>query len=125
VSGNLWGLGFSWAGRVLFAQFKVTLILLVVVLLGVGIDSVNFHLKSENINVTFREDLITCQVVVSDEGLSRLLDLVVIGELLSAEEAGERIVTVVLMVGLTHFNGIVSEVIVDYERTILSSAVET
>ena len=125
VRGHLWGLGLSWAGRVLFTQFKMTLVLLVVVLLSVLVHSINLHDVAEGVDAASGVDLVTGKVVISDEGLAGLLNLAGVGKLLSAEEAGERIETIILVVSLTDLNGIVSQVIVDDERTVVGVAVET
>jgi len=125
VRGHLWGLGLSWAGRVLFTQFKMTLVLIVVVLLSVLVHSINLHDVAEGVDAASGVDLVTGKVVISDEGLAGLLNLAGVGKLLSAEEAGERIETIILVVSLTDLNGIVSQVIVDDERTVVGVAVET
>jgi hypothetical protein len=125
VRRDLWGLGFSWARGVLFTQFKVTIVLFLVVLLGVLVGSVNSHNVTKCVDDTSGEDLVTSEVVVSDEGLTGLLDLIAVGKLLSAEEAGERVETVILVMGLADLNGIVSQVIVDDEGTVFRRAVET
>jgi len=121
---DLRGLGFSWARRVLFAQFKMTLVFGLVELLGVGINSIDPHDVSEHVDGATREDLVAGKVVISDEGLAGLLNLAGVGKLLSAEEAGERIVTVVLVVGFSDLNGVISQVVVDYKRSVITSAVE-
>jgi len=119
------GLGFSWARRVLVTDLKVALVLLMVVLLGVLIDAVNLHGEAEDVNVTTREDFIAGQVVISNEGLSRLLNLTGVGQLLSSEEAGERVKSVILVMGFTDLNSVVSQIVVDDKRSVLVGAVES
>jgi len=89
VSRDLGSLSLSWAGRLLVADFKMALILLLVVFLSVFVDAINLHHKAEHVDTTTGEDLIAGEVVISDEGLAGLLDLVTVGQLLSSEEAGE------------------------------------
>jgi len=89
VSRDLGSLGLSWAGRLLVADFKMALILLVVVFLGVFVDAINLHHEAEHVDATTGVDLIAGEIVISDEGLAGLLDLVTVGQLLSSEEAGE------------------------------------
>lgn len=84
VTGNLRSSGFSWAGRVLLSQFKVTIVLFVVVVLSVFIGTLNSHDVAECVNGTTGHDLIAGQVVVSNEGLAGLLNLGGVGELLSS-----------------------------------------
>jgi len=125
VDRDLWGLSFSWAGRVLFSQFKMTLVFVVVVGLGVGVNSIDSHHVSEHGDGATGEDLVAGEVVISNEGLTGLLNLAGVGKLLSAEEAGEGVETVVLMVSLSDFDGIISQVVVDDKRSVFRRAVET
>ena len=125
VRGDLRSLGLSRARGLLVTDLEVSLILLVVVLLGVLINSVNLHGEAEDVDATTGEDLITGQVVISDKGLTRLLYLTGVGQFLSSEEAGKRVKSVILVMGLTDLNGIVSQVVVDHKRSVLVGAVES
>jgi len=103
----------------------MTLVFVMVVGLGVGINSIDSHHVSEHADGATGEDLVTGEVVISNEGLTGLLNLAGVGKLLSAEEAGEGVETVVLMVSLSDFDGVISQVVVDYERSVFGRAVET
>jgi hypothetical protein len=125
VRGDLRSLGFSRARGLLVTDLEVSLILLVVVLLSVLINSIDLHGEAEDVDATTGEDLITGQVVISDEGLTRLLHLTGVGQFLSSEEAGKRVKSIILVMGLTDLNGIVSQVVVDHKRSVLVGTVES
>lgn len=103
----------------------MTLVFGMVELLGVRVNSIDSHDVSKHVDRATREDLVTSKVVISDESLARLLNLAGVGKLLSAKEACKRIITVVLVVSLTDLNSIISQVVVDYKRSVFRSAVET
>jgi hypothetical protein len=96
-----------------------------VVLLSVLVNSINFHNVSKRVDVTSREDLVTGEIVIAYEGLTGLLDLTAVRKLLSTKKAGKRVETIILVVSFSDFNSVVSQVIVDNERTVFRSAVET
>jgi len=125
VRRNLRGFGFSRKRRSLVTDFKMAVVLFFVVGLSVFINTINLHHLVEDVNETTGVDLVTSQVVITDEGLTGLLNLRGVGELLSSEEAGEGIETVILVMGLTNLNGIISKVVVDDERSVVLSAIET
>lgn len=81
---NLWGLHRSGSGGGNSSEFKMSAILGLVEILSVFIDSVNSHNVSENVDGFFLVDFIAGQVVVSDEGLTGLLNFTVFGELSSS-----------------------------------------
>jgi hypothetical protein len=68
---------------------------------------------SENIDGLFLVDFIAGQVVVTDEGLTGLLDFTVFGELSSSQEASEVVVSIVLVVDFSDLNGVVSQEVLD------------
>jgi hypothetical protein len=103
----------------------MTLIFVMVVGLGVGVNTVDSHHVSEHGDGATGEDLVAGEVVISNEGLTGLLNLAGVGKLLSAEEAGEGVETVVLMVSLSDFDGIISQVVVDDKRSVFRRTVET
>jgi hypothetical protein len=68
---------------------------------------------TKDVNGLVLVDFITGQVVVSDESLSRLLNLTVFGELSSSQEASEVVVSIVLVVDFSDLNSVVSQEVLD------------
>lgn len=113
VRGNLdWHLlGWRWLSDA--AKREVVAILLGVELLGELVDTLNYEFASVSHDVAGGGNLVAGQVVVSDEGLAWLVDIEAIWEFLSAEEQGEGVPSVVGVVDLTDFDGVIGQVVVD------------
>ena len=80
---------------------------------------------SISIDVAGWSNLISSKVVVSDEGLSWLVNIETVWEFLSSEEEGEGITSIVWMVDLADLYGIVSQVVVDHIWEIIANSEET
>jgi len=106
-------------------EIKMSVILGLVEILSEFVNTLNVHDVSENIDGFFLVDFIASQVVVTDEGLTRLLDFTVFGELSSSQEASEVVVSIVLVVNFSDFQSVVSQEILDREGTTFTVAPET
>ena len=82
-------------------------------LLGKLVDTLNYEFAPVSHDVAGGGNLVAGQVVVSDEGLAWLVDIEAIWEFLSAEEQGEGVPSVVGVVDLTDFDGVIGQVVVD------------
>ena len=80
---------------------------------------------SISIDVAGWSNLISSKVVVSDEGLSWLVNIETVWEFLSSEEESEGITSIVWMVDLTDLYGIISQVVVDHIWKIIANSEET
>ena len=80
---------------------------------------------SISIDVAGWSNLISSKVVVSDEGLSWLVNIETVWEFLSSEEESEGITSIVWMVDLADLYGIVSQVVVDHIWEIIANSEET
>ena len=80
---------------------------------------------SIGIDVAGWSNLISSKVVVSDEGLSWLVNIETVWEFLSSEEESEGITSIVWMVDLADLYGIVSQVVVDHIWKIIANSEET
>ena len=80
---------------------------------------------SISIDVAGWSNLISSKVVVSDEGLSWLVNIETVWEFLSSEEKSEGITSIVWMVDLADLYGIVSQVVVDHIWKIIANSEET
>ena len=94
-------------------------------LLGEGIDTGDDVDLAVGGDVRLRGDLVTGQVVVANEGLTWLVDIETVGQLLSAEEDSEGVSSVVGEVAVTDLEGIVSEVVVDSVGEVITGGEET
>ena len=80
---------------------------------------------SISIDVAGWSNLISSKVVVSNEGLSWLVNIETVWEFLSSEEESEGITSIVWMVDLADLYGIVSQVVVDHIWEIIANSEET
>ena len=64
------------------------------------------------VDARIRRDLVASQVVVTNEGVSGLVHIDAVGELLTAKVDGETIPAVVGLMALTDFKGVIAEVVV-------------
>ena len=80
---------------------------------------------SISIDVAGWSNLISSKVVVSDEGLSWLVNIETVWEFLSSKEESKGITSIVWMVDLTDLYGIISQVVVDHIWKIIANSEET
>ena len=80
---------------------------------------------SISIDVAGWSNLISSKVVVSDEGLSWLVNIETVWEFLSSKEESKGITSIVWMVDLADLYGIVSQVVVDHIWKIIANSEET
>jgi len=113
-------LGFARAGVLNLTEVEVEAILALVEVLGVFIDTRDAENAAEGVDHATGGDLVAGQVVVSDEVLSGLVDGVGVGQLLSTEEKGEGVTTIVRVVNFSDLNGVVSEVVVNNEGEVFA-----
>lgn len=122
---NLRRLHSSGSGGANATDIKMSAILGLVEILSEFVNTLNVHNVSENINGLFLVDFIAGQVVVTDEGLTGLLDFTVFGELSSSQEASEVVVSIVLVVDFSDFQSVISQEILDREGASFTVAPET
>ena len=79
------------------------------------VDTLNNKDAAKGVDVACWGDLIAGQVVVSNEGLTWLVDIEAVWKFLSTEEQGKGIATIVGVVHLTDLNGVIGQVVVYYE----------
>ena len=89
------------------------------------VNSCDYIDLSISIDVAGWSNLISSKVVVSDEGLSWLVNIETVWEFLSSEEESEGITSIVWMVDLADLYGIVSQVVVDHIWKIIANSEET
>ena len=95
-----------------------------IMLLGEGIDSLDHISHTVGDDVACRGDLISGQVVVTNEALAWLVDIETVGELLTTEEEGEGISAVIGAVALTDFKCVISEIVVNHVIQVISRGEE-
>lgn len=94
-------------------KIEMSVVLFSVELLSESIDSLDVHNVTKDIDGLVLVNFIAGQVVVSDESLSRLLDLTGFGELSSSQEASEVVVSIVLVVDFSDFESVVGQEVLD------------
>lgn len=85
VRRNLRGFDSSGGWLLNAAKIEVSIVFGFIELLSVFIDTLNSHDMSIDVDGLFGENLITSQVVVTNEGLTGLLDFTVLGKLSSSQ----------------------------------------
>jgi hypothetical protein len=95
------------------ADWELVAVLGHVPVAGELIDALNDVDAAVGVNVALGGDLVGGQVVVADEVLAWLVHVETVWQLLSSQEKGEGVASVVRVVNLTDLNGIVSQVVVD------------
>lgn len=96
-----------------FAKWELVAILSSVPELGEVINTLNHIEATVGMDVALWSNLIGGQVVITNEVLSWLVDIKTIWELLSSKKKGEGITSIVRVMNLTNFDGIVGEVVVN------------
>lgn len=115
-------LGWGWEGDL--SNREIVAVFLSVEFLGGLVDAFDFKDAAESIDVALWGDLVAGEVVVADEGLSWLVDIEAVWELLSAEEQGKRIAAIVRVVNLTDLDSVVGKVVVDNVWEVIASGEE-
>ena len=69
-------------------------------------------------------NFIASNIVITDEGKTRLFDFVTERKFTSSKELRERITTIIWVVNFTNFNGVIRKEIVNKEGKILRKCVE-
>jgi len=111
-----WDQGGDWLGwgwECDLSKWEVVAVFLSVELLGGLVDAFDLKNASESIDVALWGDLVAGQVVVANEGLSWLVDIEAVWELLSTEEQGKCVAAVVRVVHLTDLDSVIGQVVVD------------
>ena len=96
------------------AEREIVTVSLHVELLGEGIDSLNYISYTVCDDIACGRDLVSGQVIVTNEALAWLVDIEAVGELLTTEEKSKSISAVIGAVALTDFKCIISEIIVNH-----------
>ena len=76
--------------------------------------------SAESIDSSFRFDFIASQIVISNEVLTRLVYCKALRKLLSLQQQRERVSAIIWMVDLSDFNSVISQVVVNDERKIIT-----
>lgn len=116
LSGN--GLRRSW--ELNLSEREVISIFLFVESFSCLIDTLNHKDAAKSVDVAGWSDLITGQVVVTNEGLTWLVDIKAVWKFLSTEEQGECIATIVGVVDFTDFDSIVGQVVMYHEWEVVA-----
>jgi hypothetical protein len=98
-----------WEWWVVSTEREMSAVSFGIVGLSVLIDSEDLEQVAETVDFRIWHDLVACQVVVADESLTRLLDIVGLGELPPCEELGERVISIILSVHFEYLHGVVSQ----------------
>ena len=114
-----------WSWELNLSEREIVSILLCIESLSGSVDTFNFEDAAESVNIASWCDLITGQVVVANEGLSWLVHIKAVWKLLSTEEKGESIATIVGVMDLTDLNGVIGQVVVYYEWQVATASKET
>lgn len=113
----------SWLGNT--ADWEVPVILTQKVVLGEFIDSSDFENSSVGNKWLFTFNLITCQISVSNELLTRLVDIEGLRQSLPSQVDRERITSIIREVNLSDLNCIVSQEIMPLELKVCTLCVES
>ena len=103
-----------WLRRLLeldLAEREIVSVVLSVELLGEGIHTVDHINAAVGVDVGCWRDLVARQVVIADEVLAWLVNIETVRELLSSQQHGKRISTVIRVVTLTNLERVVCQVV--------------
>lgn len=81
--------------------------------MGELIDTLDLIDFSVSVDVACWSDLVSSQVVVSNEVLSWLVDIETVWQLLSSQKESKGITSIILVVNLSNLDSVVSEVVVN------------
>jgi len=116
--------GLGWISKTGLGNWEIVTVIVHVELLCERVDTVDNVDATVGIDVGGWGDLVAGQVVVADESLAGLVDVVAVWESRSTEEDSEGVSTVVRVVALTDFEGVVSQVVVDGVWEVLAGGKE-
>lgn len=116
--------GLGWFSKTGLGNWEIVTVIVHVELLCERVDTVDNVDATVGIDVGGWGDLVAGQVVVADESLAGLVDVVAVWESRSTEEDSEGVSTVVRVVALTDFEGVVSQVVVDGVWEVLAGGKE-
>ena len=116
--------GLGWISKTGLGNWEIVTVIVHVELLCERVDTVDNVDATVGIDVGGWGDLVAGQVVVADESLAGLVDVVAVWESRSTEEDSEGISTVVRVVALTDFEGVISQVVVDGVWEVLAGGKE-
>ena len=92
-----------------------------VVVLGEGIDSLDHICDTVGDDVACRGDLISGQIVVTNEALAWLVDIETVGELLTTKKEGKSISAIIGTVTLTDFKCVIGQIVVYHVIKVICS----
>ena len=118
------GFRLSGSGSIDASKGEVLVLLLSEPFLGELVNCLDPEESAESVDGFGRLDFVPSQVVISNVGLSRLVQPKVVWQLLSSQEQSEIISTVVSEMNFSDFNSVISQVVVDHEGQFLELAVE-
>jgi len=95
------------------------------VLVSEFIDTCDSELSTKSIDGAVGLDFVAGKVVISDVSLSGLVYIERLGQLLSLEQKGERVSTIISVMALSDFSGIVSQEIVNDKLKVITSSEES
>lgn len=116
--------GLGWISKTGLGNWEIVTVIIHVELLCERVHTVDNVDATVGIDVGGWGDLVAGQVVVADESLAGLVDVVAVWESRSTEEDSEGVSTVVRVVALTDFEGVVSQVVVDGVWEVLAGGKE-
>lgn len=116
--------GLGWFSKTGLGNWEIVTVIFPVELLCERVDTVDNVDATVGIDVGGRGDLVAGQVVVADESLAGLVDVVAVWESRSTEEDSEGVSTIVRVVALTDFEGVVSQVVVDGVWEVVTGGME-
>jgi len=116
--------GLGWISKTGLGNWEIVTVIVHVELLCERVDTVDNVDATVGIDVGGWGDLVAGQVVVADESLAGLVDVVAVWESRSTEEDSEGVSTVVRVVALTDFEGVISQVVVDGVWEVLAGGKE-
>ena len=106
-----WLHGLSWLLELHLAERELVAILLSVVLLGEGVDTVDHVDAAVGVDVGGWGDLVASQVVVTDEVLTWLIHIKSVWQFLSSQQNCKSVSSIIGIMALTDLKGIVSKVV--------------
>ena len=103
------------------AEREIVTVLLHVELFGEGIDSLNHISDTVGDDIACGRDLVSGQVVVTNEALAWLVDIETVGELLTTKKEGKSISAIIGTVTLTDFKCVIGQIVVYHVIKVICS----
>ena len=116
---------FWWRWELNLSNREIVAIHSSIEVLGRLVHAFNFKDAAVSVNVTRRRNLVAGQIVVTNEGLSWLVDIEAVGELLSTEKEGESVTAIVGVVDFTDLDSVIGQVVVDDEWEVVTAGEES